>query len=310
MESVNGHGRSYRYLIAIVALVAFVGIVILTNTEISFVIRNYYPSFVNYIQYVSDIKNTIFGLLGTYILYRILVSIAEMHGRKERNIGTAELVKLVLRILFYAAVISILLLIFGPYFGLSPSQALAGGAIGGIIIGLAVQTIVSNILSGFLISTSRTIVSGDQMILHSIIWGDIVCKILTVNILFTEVVNQYGHRIRLPNTVMLNSATFTKLKIGDTYTYPLAVTMSSDVSANDLVKKVEETILGEFQKRKQRPPEIYLSAKASGANTFTVLLNFSALGEIIVLTDIVNRAFDDAYWRLKNLPRSSKQHSL
>lgn len=309
MES-TATSKAYRYLTAIVVMVVFVGIVILANKGISFLIYQYYPSSASYIQYVSAIEETILGVLGAYIVYRILISIAEMHGRNERNIGNAEVFKLIIRIVFYAVVLSILLLIFGPYVGLSPSQALASGAIGGIIIGLAVQTTVSSILSGLLISSSKTIVSGDQVILHSIYLGDIVCKILSVNILFTEVVNQYGNRIRLPNTILFSSTTFTRLKTGDTYVYPLAVSVDTDVNTNDLVKRVEETIKNEFQKRKLKQPEVYFSAKASGSNTFTVLLNFTALGEITVLTDMVNKAFEDSYWWLKGLPKSKAQRSL
>jgi small-conductance mechanosensitive channel len=66
-------------------------------------------------------------------------------------------------VLFYFIVISILL----ESFGISLSTALAGGAVGGIIIGLAVQTIVTSVLSWFLVSSSRTILPGEVLLIQS-----------------------------------------------------------------------------------------------------------------------------------------------
>ena len=78
----------------------------------------------------------------------------------------------------------------------------AGGAIGGVVIGLAAQTIVTSILSGFLLSSSKTILPGYIAILRSSYWGsvDMLVKVIKVNTLYTEARTPNGNKIKVPQS--------------------------------------------------------------------------------------------------------------
>jgi small-conductance mechanosensitive channel len=261
---------------------------------------------------VSDGLNVILGIFGAYIIYRILLSLLSLRERKETNISGSELGKVILRILFYIVAVSIVFVAFGPSLGITLSQSLAGGAIGGIIIGLAVQTVVTSILSGFLVSSSRTITPGDVVVLYSSLWGSLICKVVRVNVLFTQVITQTGNRIKLPNTTLFSSTTFTSLRQGDSYFYTIQVSIASDVHVTEFDRRVRIALKENLSKLKKKVPQIYLFSRAAAMNTFNVSINFSDFSEINDIIDITNKTFDDVYWALKipqqqNLPSQSKK---
>jgi small-conductance mechanosensitive channel len=304
--------RHHRYLTALVFIILFIFAVIALDKLINFLIIRYFPSYVAYTTYVSDGLNVILGIFGAYIIYRILLSLLSLRERKETNISGSELGKVILRILFYIVAVSIVFVAFGPSLGITLSQSLAGGAIGGIIIGLAVQTVVTSILSGFLVSSSRTITPGDVVVLYSSLWGSLICKVVRVNVLFTQVITQTGNRIKLPNTTLFSSTTFTSLRQGDSYFYTIQVSIASDVHVTEFDRRVRIALKENLSKLKKKVPQIYLFSRAAAMNTFNVSINFSDFSEINDIIDITNKTFDDVYWALKipqqqNLPSQSKK---
>ena len=237
-----------RYLVAIIFVILFIEVIRILDRFIIFIVSLDFPQYIGDLAYLSAAFNALLGIIGTYFVYRVLTSIVNFKERRQEG-GSEEVTKSVLRILFYAAVITVLLVSFGPVLGISLSQSLAGGAVGGIIIGLAVLTIVSGILSGFLVSTSKTLVAGDVLVLHSTTWGDLLCKVINVNVLFAEVLTQNGNRIRLPNTLLFSATTFTKLKVDSSYNYSLSVTIPPDVPIEKFDKRVEQLLKEKFVKR-------------------------------------------------------------
>jgi small-conductance mechanosensitive channel len=285
-----------RYLLAAAFIALLVVALFGINIFVYFVITKYLPAFTSYIVYVTDASRIILALVGSYIVYRILISVAVIYGIRRHDKGTTEVIKIVLRILFYAVVISIIL----DAVGVSLSTALAGGAVGGIIIGLAVQTVVGNILSGFLVSSSKTILPGDIVVLHSGAWGDLLCKVKKVSIILTEVVTHDGNRVQVPNSALLTSTVYTKINTADgncSYVFPVA--MTADVPLNKYTQKVKDSLKKKFSKIKQKTPGIYVFSKTAGVNTFNVVMSFDNFDEINKLIDIVNTTFDEEYWSLK-----------
>lgn len=291
--------KNRRHITAMFFIVVFIILVLSLDKGINFLITRYLPNYAGYTTYVSEGANVILAIFGSYLIYRLIISLIEMHIRQERDVATAEIAKLIIRISFYVIAITLVLVAFGPSLGISLSQSLAGGAIGGIVLGLAVQTIASSILSGVLVSSSKTVTPGDVLIMHAAMWGDLICRVINVNILFTEVITQNGNRVKVPNVVLSNSTTFTKLKVGNLYLYPLQVTINADIPLREFDKRARTLLEEEFSHLNQKPPQFYLSSKISGANVFTVLLVFNSFNEVTNLIDIANKTFDDVYWGIK-----------
>ena len=287
-----------RYLTALAVIVGFAILLFFSDWIISFVITNYLPGLRGYIEYLWKGTNAAIGILGAYIIYRILVSVINLQARRRPAKGAGELQKLLLRIIFYFLAIFIIL----TAFGVSTSGALAGGAVGGVVIGLAAQTIVTSILSGLLLSTSRTLFPGDVVMLKSSYWGstDMLVRIIRVNTMYTEALTQNNNKIRFPNPLLLNYTILTHLSSDSTFDYPLQVSINADTSASAVEAIAENAIAKEFAKLKIPKPEIILLSKGSFVSTFTVILKISDFLEVNRATDLVNRAFDDAYWKAKN----------
>ncbi len=290
-----------RYLTAIAILVIFIIALFSVDAFVSNIITSFFPNLDPYIIYGWEASNALMGIVGSYIIYRILVSVVKIRAAKKKDPASAEVQKLILRVLFSFIAIVITL----TSFGVSLSGALAGGAIGGVIIGLAVQTVTTSILSGFLVSTSRTLLPGDTALMKSSYWGgvDLMIKITRVSTLYTEGITQNGNIMKFPNPLLLNYTILTHLREKEgLHLYPLQILLNPDVPAKKLEEKARANMAGEFKKMRLPIPEIVFASKGtqgSQLNSFNVLIRFNDISEINKLAGIVNHAFDDAYWSVK-----------
>jgi small-conductance mechanosensitive channel len=308
MDNQQPRSNIGRYLAALAFIIGFILLALYMDHLIGYIILKFYPQFTMDIQYVSDFFNFVIGAFGCYIIYKILMSVVNAHERKVMDIGSSEVMKLILRTLLYVSLFFLVLYTFGQSLGISLTQLLAGSAIGGIVIGLAVQTIATSILSGFIISSSKTLVPGEIMNLHSSVWGgDMICRVSKVNVLFTEVITQNGNKMKIPNTALFSSTTFTKLRSGDSFSYTIPVSINADVSVTEFDKKVREELSIRIRKIQKVPPKIYLSSRGQSVDTFSVIICFNDYSEINELLDVVNKTFDDVYWNMKNSPLPKKK---
>lgn len=259
------------------------------------IIAIFFPSLISYAIDISELTIVIISSIGAYVIYRVLLSIVGIYALKRKDASVYEISRLVLRILLYATILVIAL----TAFGINLTNALAGGAIGGIIVGLAAQTITTSILSGTLLATSRTLVPGKVIMLKSSYWGsvDIVCRISHVTIIYTEVVTQNGQTMRLPNSLLFNYTLFTYLDAGgELLNYTLQVSLPVDVPAKAILEKVRPIFAKEFAKRELQKPDIYLTVSDNfGMRTFTVIIYFKKFSEMNSLISLVNETFDDTY---------------
>lgn len=300
--------KRHKYLTAILFIIIFIIAVPLIDKVINYIINTYLPQYTSYIAYIAEGLNALLALIVTYIIYKILLSILNAREPGQSASNRSETGKTVLRVLFYIAVLSILLVSFGPSLGITLSQSLAGGAIGGIILGLAVQTIVTSLLAGFLVSSSKTLVPGEIVVLHSSIWGgDMICKVVKVNMMFTEVITQTANHVKVPNAPFVNNVTFTKLKSANCYIYTTQISVATDVSATELDKKVRIELKENLSKIKKTMPQIFLFARTSSQNTFNVTISFSDFSEINQILHVTNLTFDKVYWDLKNQQQAVPQ---
>lgn len=129
--------------------------------------------------------------------------------------------------------------------GINLTGALIGGTVGGIIVGLASQVILSNFISGILISTSKTIKPGDIVLLLSWKWGafgPILGEVVKVTTLYTELRTINNTKVRISNSDLLSGTIVNKLEGENPIFYPYQVTISADVSAIKVLEKVKKTL--------------------------------------------------------------------
>lgn len=293
----DGKKKATRtYLIALLLIIVFVACVILIDFIIHFIIASYFPGLYHYVPYLNEGTQAILILLGTYLVYRVLMAAATAHWKTKADASSGEVVKLLIKVGFYFVVVSIIL----ASLGVSLTDALAGGAVGGIVIGLAVQTVVTSMLSGFLISSSKTILPGEVLYIQTASLGNIICRVVRVGAVFTEVTTNNGIMMKIPNTLLFSTSALSRLRTEkEFYTYAYQTYVNSDVPMKKFEAKVKVILEKKFKRIREKMPELYLMSKTSGANIYNVKLKFDRFEELNSLVSDINNAMDDAYWSIK-----------
>ena len=83
----------------------------------------------------------------------------------------------------------------------SPSNLLIGGGIVTIVFGLVISTFVGNILAGTLVLMIHPFKVGDTIMVNNI-----PCKVEEITSLVTKVKNDFGGRIAIPNTAIMQGS--------------------------------------------------------------------------------------------------------
>jgi small conductance mechanosensitive channel len=90
--------------------------------------------------------------------------------------------------------------------GVQLGQLLVGGALTGVIIGIAAQQSLGNVFAGLMLVISRPFIVGDHIIVHSGgLGGPHEGRVIEMGLVYLTIKTQTG-LIRLPNTAVLNSA--------------------------------------------------------------------------------------------------------
>ncbi|EWG06881.1 MAG: mechanosensitive ion channel protein MscS [Candidatus Aramenus sulfurataquae] len=241
--------------------------------------------------------NAVIVGIGGFIVVKIVQNVISLYLLSRIERSTAHTISLILNIALY----SILVLAVLSALGVNLTGAAIGGAVVGIAIGLAAQTFLSNILSGILVTTSKTLRPGDAVSLTSWIWGSpIIGETEKVDILFTEVRTIYGNVVKIPNSAFLGNTVFTKLEGKNSLTFAYQVTVNADVPAEKVLSLANNYIRDELSKAKLPFPEIYFTNKNGGTNVFSVIIRFQEVTQLNSILDLINRAFDKAYWQAKS----------
>ncbi|BDC18167.1 mechanosensitive ion channel family protein [Acidianus sp. HS-5] len=281
-------------LLSIIVVLAIIAV--LLHFLIDFASK-YVPSIVPYLDYIYLATDAAIVGVGGYFIIGVLKKIINVYLLGKMEASTARTISFFIDIAFY----SILILVVLAALGVNLTGAAIGGAVGGIAIGLAAQTVLSNVLSGALVTGSKTLKAGDPVLLISWIWGSpIVGEATKVGVLFTEVKTTNGNIVKIPNSAFLGNTVFTKLERENSLVYPLQITVNADVPADKVMEKAKNYIKDELNKQKIPYPEIYFATKSGGTNVFTVILHFDNLNLLNSLLNIINSAFDKAYWDTKN----------
>ena len=280
----------------IAAIVVSVAILYAADYFFSFLSKSY-PVLTSYLPYIHDAISAVVAIGLAVATVRV---IGHLIGNiSERTEGKRDFrgIFIIIRIIIYAVVI----FWFLSSIGVNLEGALVGGAIGGVVIGFAVQSVVSNLLSGIMVSGGGFIKPGDAISIYSWLFGQTITgRVEDVKVLHTRIKNSVGQTVMVPNTALLGSTVFTSLGTGKALTYTITVTLPSDIPADKFMEKAREEVLVSSGNDREFTAEIYLTSKASGSNTYSVVMRFSSVEDLTVLQDKVNRALDRAYWNLKN----------
>ena len=277
-------------------MLVILGILDYLVTVILKILAHYYPSITEYSQDITTGFSVVIIAIGGFYIIRVLQRLIFNSFLVKLERSTASTIKIILDILFYTILVMVIL----AALKVNLTGVLVGGAVGGVIIGLAVQTIAQNLLSGLLVTTTKTVKPNDAVSLVSWIWGfPVVGEITKVSILFTEIKTTNGIIVRIPNSAFLGNTIFQKLESENSLIYPYQLLVNADVSANELLNLAKSYIQDSFSKNKLSNPEIYFTGKNGTTNAFTVILHFEKIEQLNTLLNLVNEAFEKAYWELK-----------
>jgi small-conductance mechanosensitive channel len=124
--------------------------------------------------------------------------------RTEIRLGDrlAGVVRLVVSIIGYVCVAIAML----ETLGVNLSQVLVGGAVTGVIIGIAAQQSLGNVFAGLVMVVTRPFVVGDHVVIHSGgLGGPHEGRVGEMGLVYLTLETEVG-LLRLPNSAVLNSA--------------------------------------------------------------------------------------------------------
>ena len=257
-----------------------------------------------YVPYFYDLFIAIAIISVGYSLIKMLTVIIDR--ALYRHTGSEyAIVKFVLQAILYILIIVLVL----SAVGVSPSDIIVEGAIGGVVIGLALQTITPIILSGILISSSRAVSAGDIMAFESWVWGanmPIFCKIRKIGAIYTEVYLPNGTVKRIPNSIILNSTISTNLSSkGNLNRYTTRVQVKNDVKADTLESSIRKNIKKNYKSANLPLPDFNLAQLNDSTYIYEATFYFSDIYDISKEMAKLLKLFDISYEEAKKPQKPS-----
>lgn len=104
---------------------------------------------------------------------------------------------------------------------------LAGAGVTSIVVGLAAQETLGNLIAGFSLVLSGAVRVGDSIQLYCPV-GAITADVKAISLSFTTLVDKDGHEVVVPNSVMMNSAIARIARGEHASTHPVAPATSTN----------------------------------------------------------------------------------
>ncbi|WP_337859929.1 mechanosensitive ion channel domain-containing protein [Ferroplasma sp.] len=281
--------RRDQFIKIITEVIFGVVFALLAGYAIDFIIRMFLPQYKSYEPFVIEsVHAVIILIIGLLIVGSFLKYLRETVIKTNRNLYGMTLI---IRIVFYVIILALVM----SAFHVSVTGILAGSAIGGVVLGLAVQTVASNVLSSVFATSSNTIKYGEVISVNSWVWSvETTGKIVDVKTLFSKMLTKDNNIIYIPNSEILGNSVITEFRNnGCCYIYPLNITTMADVPADKVLNEVKKN--NNFTDIK-----FFLAAKNGVSNTFEALISFDEITEINEKTARANMAIDSAYWNVKS----------
>ncbi len=137
---------------------------------------------------------------------------AARRTRVRLSASHAGAIRLAISLMGYAAVAVLAL----GELGVRVDQLLVGGAVTGVIIGIAAQQSLGNVFAGLMLVIARPFTIGDHVIVYSgTLGGPLEGHVVEMGLVYLTLESD-GGPIRLPNTAVLNSAVAPNSRISPT----------------------------------------------------------------------------------------------
>lgn len=258
-----------------------------------------------YVAYFYDIAIIVTGFSVGFVLIRTITHIVDRFIYK-KGMPKPGILKSTFQILAFLILMAIILSILG----VSIQNLLVGGAVGGVVAGLALQTITPIVLSGALITTSRNLKAGDMVVLDSWVWGVANPKfgrVRQVGPVFTQIRVLHGSITKIPNTILLNSTIITKLEPDQEglYNYNMSISIRRDVRSSRFKSMLAKKIGSEYSKagmqaKESHVPEVKLVQMADSSMTYVLSFYFKDIADAEREADRMLAISDEAYWAAKS----------
>ncbi|AGO61313.1 MULTISPECIES: mechanosensitive ion channel family protein [Ferroplasma] len=273
----------------VVEVIIGIVLALLAGFAIDIVINKFLPQYKSYQPFIVEaVHAVIILIIGFLVVGSFLKYLKEALIKTNRSLYG---VSLIIRIVFYIIILALVM----SAFHISVTGILAGSAIGGVVLGLAVQTVASNLLSSIFATSTNTIKYGEVISVNSWVWSiETTGKIIDVKTLFSQMLTKDNNIIYLPNSEILGNSVITEFRTKNgSYTYPLNITVQADVPADQILSQIKEN--NDFSDIK-----FFLSTKNGVSNTFEALIVFNEVTELNEKIARANNALDSAYWNIKS----------
>jgi|GEM_PF-255363 len=273
----------------VIEIIAGVIIAVLAGYFIDIVISQFLPEYKTYEPFVVDSVHAVIILIVGLLISRSFMEYLKVILTKTNK--SLYSMSLIMRIVFYVIILALVM----SAFHISVTGILAGSAIGGVVLGLAVQTVASNVLSSVFATSSNTIKYGEVISVNSWVWStETTGKIVDVKTLFSKMLTKDNNIIYIPNSEILGNSVITEFRDnGKNYLYPLNITVQADVPADKILQELKENY---------NFPDIdfFLLTKNGLSNTFEALIKFNEVTELNAKMAKANMAIDSGYWNVKS----------
>jgi small-conductance mechanosensitive channel len=153
-----------------------------------------------YEKFIAVGGGLVFLLVGA-LMVRAVARLAATRTEVRLGDSLASVVRLVVSIIGYVCVAIAML----ETLGVNLSQVLVGGAVTGVIIGIAAQQSLGNVFAGLVLVVTRPFVVGDRVVIHSgALGGPHEGRVTEMGLVYLTLEVEAGV-LKLPNSAVLNS---------------------------------------------------------------------------------------------------------
>lgn len=200
-----------------------------------------------------------------------------------------------LTLLIRIGVYTVLLAVVLSIFRVSLAGVLAGSAVGGVVLGFAIHTFASNLLTGLFATSSGALNYGDVLAVNSWIWNiDTVGKIVEIKALFSKMETPDGAIVSVPNSALLGSSVLVSYRREDgRYVYPVRTMINADVPLALVLEEARRDAA-------LRDVDVFVQSRDTVNNTLRLLVRFREPAELNGAIHRALAAVDAAYWKVRN----------
>ncbi len=150
---------------------------------------------------IGDVIFIIFAVTFIHILSRFIESLISSN---RLGVGRAASIEFIVRLIGYAAIVLTTL----NFLNVAVGKLLLGGAVVGVILGVAAQQALGNFFASIVLIISHPFSVGDDIVVTSgALGGQYVGNVKDIGLTHTLIKEESGKIVMMPNATLLSSAT-------------------------------------------------------------------------------------------------------